>query len=421
MARARALGGRVRRPRDARLRAHHRASACRSAPARRVTTAASSWRQIAESRAGVGPARAARRGAGGDARARSTRWPAATRASDPALAERLAQALNEGERPRGALCAAPSAPRTWRRWPTSPPGCSTAWSSPPARDSRSSTRAPSAPGSPALALADAVRLVDAADVAGALSLEGFAANLGDPAPGRRARAARPSPGAHAGAPPRAARRAATCGQEGAARNLQDPLTYRSTAPAPGGRAPRRRTHALEVLAVELNAAQGNPLVSVEEGTIRLDGRLRGGGALRGPRLRADRARHHADGRLRAQRQAAGHALVGAADRAPRARASPDLGLSILAITAESLAAEASDARPAGLLHRHEHARRRGHRGPRVPPAALGASARRAGRRGRGDRRRRACRRRTGGGRSRRLASRERHRAGSRRACERSCR
>ena len=53
---------------------------------------------------------------------------------------------------------------------------------------------------------------------------------------------------------------------------------------------------------------------------------------------------------------------------------PDLGLSILAITAESLAAEASTARAAGLVHGHEHRGRRGRRGPRVASAALGAPA-----------------------------------------------
>ena len=80
----------------------------------------------------------------------------------------------------------------------------------------------------ALALADAARLVDAADVAGALALEGFAANVAvlDPA----IAGVRPDP-----ALIRTLARfhdllaGSFVWQEGAARNLQDPLTFRSTA------------------------------------------------------------------------------------------------------------------------------------------------------------------------------------------------
>ena len=55
-------------------------------------------------------------------------------------------------------------------------------------------------------------------------------------------------------------------EEGAARNLQDPLTFRSALPIQAtGRVAIE--HALQRLAIELNAAQGNPLVSVGDGRI----------------------------------------------------------------------------------------------------------------------------------------------------------
>jgi histidine ammonia-lyase len=117
----------------------------------------------------------------------------------------------------------------------------------------------------ALALDDTGRLLDAADVAGALALEGFAANLSvfDPAIERARR------------DPALARtlerfRRLLAGsylwREGAARNLQDPLTFRSVAPIQAA-ARAALEHALQLLGVELNAAQGNPLVSVSEGRI----------------------------------------------------------------------------------------------------------------------------------------------------------
>ena len=117
----------------------------------------------------------------------------------------------------------------------------------------------------ALALADAARLLDAADVAGALALEGFAANVStlDLAVAR----VRPDP-----ALARTLQRfrelldGSFLWQESAARNLQDPLTFRSVLPIQSaGRV--ALDHALERLSIELNAAQGNPLVSVTEGRI----------------------------------------------------------------------------------------------------------------------------------------------------------
>ena len=229
----------------------------------------------------------------------------------------------------------------------------------------------------ALALADAARLVDAADVAGALSLEGFAANLTS--------CTRRWSGRDQTQSLRARWRASAelldgsfLWQEGAARNLQDPLTYRSTAPAAGGRAPCRGPRARAAC----HRAQLRPGQSAGLGggrDDRLDGRVRGGGTLRGSGLRPDRACHHADGRLRAQRQAAGHALVRPAHRAARpGRARPRSEHP--GHHRRVARGRGEHARPAGLVHPHEHERRRGHRGPRVPPASLGTTTGGAGRR-----------------------------------------
>jgi histidine ammonia-lyase len=110
----------------------------------------------------------------------------------------------------------------------------------------------------ALALADAGRLVDVLDVAGALDLEAFAANIGmlDPALDD----VRPYAGL---AESRQRMVDALAGsflwEPGAARNLQDPLCFRSL-PQLHGAARDALRYALGQLAVELNAHQGNPLV-----------------------------------------------------------------------------------------------------------------------------------------------------------------
>jgi histidine ammonia-lyase len=115
----------------------------------------------------------------------------------------------------------------------------------------------------ALALADARSLLDAVDVAGALDLEGFAANpaLLDPAIAD----VRPYPGL---ATTLERLRQVLAGsflwREGAARNLQDPLCFRCL-PQVHGAARDALGFALDQLAVELNAHQGNPLVVAGEG------------------------------------------------------------------------------------------------------------------------------------------------------------
>jgi histidine ammonia-lyase len=116
----------------------------------------------------------------------------------------------------------------------------------------------------ALAVADCATLLDGLDVAGALDLEAFAANLSiiDPAVGD----VRPYPGLTATI---ARLRALLDGSslwEAQPRNLQDPLTFR-TLPHVQGAARDALSYAERVLAVELNAHQGNPVVVAPEARV----------------------------------------------------------------------------------------------------------------------------------------------------------
>lgn len=117
----------------------------------------------------------------------------------------------------------------------------------------------------ALALADCSRLLDALDVAAALDLEAFGANLGSlhPAVGET----RPYPGLRASLDRlRALLEGSYLWDEGAARNLQDPLTFRCV-PQIHGAARDALGFAGRQLGIELNAAQGNPLIVSDEGRI----------------------------------------------------------------------------------------------------------------------------------------------------------
>jgi histidine ammonia-lyase len=113
----------------------------------------------------------------------------------------------------------------------------------------------------ALALHDALQLLDALDVAGALDLEALGANhdLLHPAIAD----ARPSPGVAA-----SLQRIGGLveGSGVAARSLQDPLTFR-TLPLVHGAARDAFTFVVGQITLELNAAQANPLVVVEEKRI----------------------------------------------------------------------------------------------------------------------------------------------------------
>jgi histidine ammonia-lyase len=121
-------------------------------------------------------------------------------------------------------------------------------------------------GAGALALHDASRLVAVLEVTGALALEAFAANLAplDPV----TVAARPYPGlARSTERLRTLLAGSFLERPGAARHLQDPLTFRGIAHVLGALRDAlafARTQAQ----IELNAHQGNPFVDVEAGTVR---------------------------------------------------------------------------------------------------------------------------------------------------------
>ena len=117
----------------------------------------------------------------------------------------------------------------------------------------------------ALALVDAQACLDAAQVAAALSMEGFRANLSPLDP--RVTRARPAPGQEWSA---AGLRALLAGGElsepGRARRLQDPLSFRCASQIHG--AMRSGLDLLEAaLAPELTGAADNPLVIESDGEI----------------------------------------------------------------------------------------------------------------------------------------------------------
>ena len=116
-----------------------------------------------------------------------------------------------------------------------------------------------------LVLVDAAALVDVAQTAAALTMEGFRANLSPLDP--RAAAARPAPGqAVAAAQLRGLLAAGALTEPGAARRLQDPISLRSVAPVHGA-----ALAALDFLrpavAADLNGAGDNPLVVPDDGVM----------------------------------------------------------------------------------------------------------------------------------------------------------
>jgi histidine ammonia-lyase len=117
----------------------------------------------------------------------------------------------------------------------------------------------------ALAAHDAELLLDALDVAGALDLEAFAANLSILHP--RIAETRPYPGLQASLERlRALLDGSYLWTPGAARNLQDPLSFRCLPQVHGA---ARDTFAFVAgqLAIELNASQENPLLVPAEDRI----------------------------------------------------------------------------------------------------------------------------------------------------------
>ena len=117
----------------------------------------------------------------------------------------------------------------------------------------------------ALAIWDTTRLAETLAVAGALSLEGFAANLSVIHPA--VAASRPYPGIQQSvAQLRALLDGSYLWRTGAARNLQDPLSFRGL-PQTLGALGDAIDYAARQLAIELNASQGNPIVVVDDDRV----------------------------------------------------------------------------------------------------------------------------------------------------------
>jgi histidine ammonia-lyase len=179
----------------------------------------------------------------------------------PVVAERLVAALNDGETPRvhvtgsvGSADLAPLSELAVGLFATTElePGEGTAL-----LDNNAFATAWAA-----LALSDAIALVDHLEVAGAVSLDGFAANptLFHPAIGE----VRPYPGLRVSLVRLGRLLAGSAIHDpGVARNLQDPLSFRNL-PQILGAARDALAHAGDVVAVELNANQGNPIVVAAE-------------------------------------------------------------------------------------------------------------------------------------------------------------
>jgi histidine ammonia-lyase len=120
-------------------------------------------------------------------------------------------------------------------------------------------------GEGALALADCDALLGLIDVAAALSLEGFAANLSVIHP--EVARMRPHPGQSACARRlRTLLRGSYLWDPGSARELQDPLSFRCI-PQTHGACHDALDFAERALEVDLNSAGDNPLVVVDEGVI----------------------------------------------------------------------------------------------------------------------------------------------------------
>jgi histidine ammonia-lyase len=114
----------------------------------------------------------------------------------------------------------------------------------------------------ALALADCLRLADAVDVAGALDLEAFAANLSILHP--RVAEVRPYPGlARTVERLRELLAGSVLWADGSARNLQDPLVFRCLPQLHGALLDALALTERHV-AIELNASQDNPLALPDE-------------------------------------------------------------------------------------------------------------------------------------------------------------
>jgi histidine ammonia-lyase len=182
----------------------------------------------------------------------------------PEIAERIVRALNEGEQPRvrllGSLGQGDLAPLADLAAELFADVELLAKEALGLLNSNSFST-----GLAALALADAERLVSTLDVTGALDLEAFAANLTMLHPAIAE--VRPYPGLLGALERlRGLLEGSYLWEEGAARNLQDPLTFRCL-PQIHGATRDALEFAKAQLEIELNASQENPLVIPAEDRI----------------------------------------------------------------------------------------------------------------------------------------------------------
>ncbi|HVH47338.1 MAG TPA: aromatic amino acid lyase [Labilithrix sp.] len=187
-----------------------------------------------------------------------------TTTASPALAERIVTALNTDAKPTvrtlGSIGVGDLAPNAELAW-----GILGDYELGAGEGLALVAHAGFSTGLAALAVSDTARLLGAMEVAGALELEAFTANLSilDPAVAE----ARPHVGLR-GASRRLRKLLADSGlwKPGAARNLQDPLTFRGM-PHVFGAARDALAYTTGQLSIELNAASDNPLVIPRERRI----------------------------------------------------------------------------------------------------------------------------------------------------------
>jgi histidine ammonia-lyase len=187
-----------------------------------------------------------------------------TTAARPSLARLLVRALNSGEMPRvrvlGSVGQSDLAPNADLAH-----GLLNGFRLGPGEALALLNNNAFSTGAAVLAVADAARLLDAMEVAGALDLEAFAGN-GTSLHGA-IDAARPYPGLR-----RSRARLVSLlegsylWEKGAARNLQDPLTFRGM-PQLFGAARDALSFVMGQLTIELNSSQENPLVVPSEERI----------------------------------------------------------------------------------------------------------------------------------------------------------
>ena len=183
----------------------------------------------------------------------------------PALGERLVQALNDDVRPRvrslGSLGASDLAAMA-----DIAHGVFTGLELAPGEGLALINSSAFGTGAAALAMAAAARLLDAGRRGWGAVPRGLRRQPVGAPPGRGPCAPRPGAARDPGAPSAACSRGIYLWAEGAARNFRTRFTYRST-PTIQAAARRALEHGLSVLEVELNAAQGKPLVDLEDGLI----------------------------------------------------------------------------------------------------------------------------------------------------------